>query len=415
MVRGTEHSSFEGPGMNRKKRERTFELILGEKGLKKIPEGLGQYVGLEVLYLNHNKIRHIQNLSENFVINFLDLTNNKIESLVGSDLACLTNLATLILRNNQVGNIKIQTKELQMLPSLRRLELQNNPMANESDARFYLIAMLPKLEILDSHSITRAERMSAEKMAKEQGWKAPAEVELKSQNDPQSPPKKKKIKMENVFCALYPRRSRSQASHADIDKATRCERDCSDKAQSALKFKEKGARSRRLAMSVLSKHVPLPDSQLERDYFEETDTQQTQSFRLQMNRALSTFDKSIDKLKRPPGDVLQLTRWSELNNTKLLGPAPHIASRRGSKSSLGFSRLNSRAASRASQRLAPVETTSLSFNPCKVEGGLGAVTTRLIRPFTPLFTTFNHRCVLNKINTRDLIENRVLPHDPYQL
>lgn len=67
-----------------------------------------------MLYLNNNRIRSIRNLSTNFRLNFLDLGNNKISTLVGSDLPCLRNLETLILRGNEVGDIVTQTKVLEV-------------------------------------------------------------------------------------------------------------------------------------------------------------------------------------------------------------------------------------------------------------------------------------------------------------
>lgn len=412
--------SFEGPGMSRKKRGLTKELILGDTGLKKIPEGLDQYGDLEVLYLDHNKIRKLKGLMANFRLRFLDLAKNSLTTLVGSDITSLGNLETLILRGNEIGDIKTQAKELAILPCLRRLEIQDNPMANESDARLYLIAMLPRLETLDCHGITPAERITASKMAKEKGWLKAEEVVKLDPNAPQRPPQKKKVKKDEVFYKMYPRGTRKRLTQADLDRPTACELDAQHNALRVIRKKNLAAHRARAKLSIIPKHVPLSDSELERDYREiGSDLPQTQQFKAVMSQTLNrvSSDKATSTKKRSlPGDVLTLTRWSEVNNTRLLGHAPpRIASRQGAHTSLGLSTMPSRATSRASVRPAlGTHSVSVSF------GGLPKIPTTSdmevsIRPFTPMFATFNQRCVLDKINTRANVENRVLPKDPYVL
>jgi len=158
------------PNTNNKKRGATVDLILGDKELKKVPQGIDLYTCLEILYLNNNPITKLTGLAMNFRIRFLDMSSCKLTTLVGSDLPKLKNLETLILRGNAIGDIKRQTEVFQCLPSLARLEVANNPMACEEDADLYLIALLPKLSILDCHSITGPVRQKANEKCKMNNW-----------------------------------------------------------------------------------------------------------------------------------------------------------------------------------------------------------------------------------------------------
>merc|ERR1712166_1679470 len=93
MVNSPRVYGWEMPNTNNKKRGATVDLILGDKELKKVPQGIDLYTCLEILYLNNNPITKLTGLAMNFRIRFLDMSSCKLTTLVGSDLPKLKYLS----------------------------------------------------------------------------------------------------------------------------------------------------------------------------------------------------------------------------------------------------------------------------------------------------------------------------------
>jgi len=157
------------PINNMKYKQLCTEMHLADRGIDKI-RGFEDFKCLEVLWLNNNCITSLNHLDANFRIKFLYASDNKIQSLIGSSLRNLPNLEVLLLSNNQIADLNHQIKELLRLPFLRQLELAGNPMAEESNYRYFVIYAMPSLQILDRHAISDVERVEAKQKAREFQW-----------------------------------------------------------------------------------------------------------------------------------------------------------------------------------------------------------------------------------------------------
>lgn len=62
--------------------------------------------------------------------------------------------------NNQIKQIE-DVKELSKLKNIKRIYLNNNPVVYTDEYRLKLIAMLPKLKILDFQKVSMSERKLA--------------------------------------------------------------------------------------------------------------------------------------------------------------------------------------------------------------------------------------------------------------
>ena len=135
------------------------ELYLGNKGIEKI-RGFEEFVNLEYLCINGNKLKKINNLDENFRIKVLHAQDNQICTLKGS-LACFRNLEQLDLSNNQLRDLAKLLPELAKFQFLTHLNLKGNPCCEEPDYRLLVVHAMQGLKVLDQHVITAAERLKA--------------------------------------------------------------------------------------------------------------------------------------------------------------------------------------------------------------------------------------------------------------
>eukprot|EP00955_Chlamydomonas_euryale_P109588 365942-Chlamydomonas_euryale.AAC.49 len=136
------------------------ELYLGNKGIEKI-RGFDDFVNLESLCLNGNKLKKINNLDQNFRIKVLNAQDNQICTLKGS-LSCFSNLEQLDLSGNQLRDLAKLLPVLQRFQFLTHLNLKDNPCCEEPDYRMLVVHGMPGLRVLDQHVITPAERMKSE-------------------------------------------------------------------------------------------------------------------------------------------------------------------------------------------------------------------------------------------------------------
>ncbi|OCT75739.1 leucine-rich repeat-containing protein 72 isoform X2 [Xenopus laevis] len=138
------------------------ELYLGRTGLKEVTD-LSRFRMLKFLWLNHNKITRITCLANNWRLSELYLNNNEICDITGC-LKHLTSLHTLLLNNNRLANLQATATELKGMTNLQVLSLINNPLAQESSYRSYIIHCIPSVQRLDRQKVVQKERDNAFKI-----------------------------------------------------------------------------------------------------------------------------------------------------------------------------------------------------------------------------------------------------------
>lgn len=387
---------WEMPNTNNKKRGACVELTLGEMNLKKVPEGIDLYPCLEILYLNNNPIRKVVGLMHNFRIRFLDMSFCKLTTLVNSDICALKNLQTLILRGNDIADIKAQTKVLQTLPCMDRLEVADNPIACEQDATQYLIALLPKLAVLDCHSVEPVAREVANQKCRALNWIVQEEADEESPQKGKTKKKRKPLTLAFNKRCTYRRRPISRSTRM---RPTICEQDA-EKFSRAAKGKVIRDRLRwERDFNEAGRHSapPLNYADFDCEVVPITKTRNQISFGRHMAAAAEAIKASEAAIKPPKvaGDHVKFMRWSELDDSARLSPSPVRSSDIpiiGSRvaSSLGLQH------STQSRAITPVpDNTVVTISLPKIGN---KYTKEGIRPITPLFTTYNHGTVLKQFN-----------------
>lgn len=102
-----------------------------------------------------NELEDVQVLRNMPNVEILSLSVNKINTL--RDFRYCSHLTELYLRKNLIADIN-EIRYLQGLPNLKVLWLMDNPCAEQSDYRAFVIRNLPNLEKLDSNVVTAQEK-----------------------------------------------------------------------------------------------------------------------------------------------------------------------------------------------------------------------------------------------------------------
>ena len=105
------------------------ELFMAGRGIEKI-RGFENFVNLEVLWLNNNKITKLNNLANNFRIKFLYAHDNNIRTLFG-DIEEFKFLTMMTLFNNDITDLDKQLEILSKFQYLEQLDMYGNPVAGE--------------------------------------------------------------------------------------------------------------------------------------------------------------------------------------------------------------------------------------------------------------------------------------------
>ncbi|KAF3691390.1 Leucine-rich repeat-containing protein 40 [Channa argus] len=108
--------------------------------LTDIPASLSEMLALEQLYLRHNKLRFLPQLSAP-ALKELYVGNNQIEQLETEQLATLTAISILEVRDNK---IKTLPEHITLLSTLTRLDLTNNDVTTLPAS----LSLLPNLKVL---------------------------------------------------------------------------------------------------------------------------------------------------------------------------------------------------------------------------------------------------------------------------
>jgi len=113
------------------------------------------------LDLSDNEIRKLECLAVLPRTKLLMFNNNQINRIAENLGRAFPNLEYLVLTNNRFTTLK-ELEPLAMLASLTMLSLVDNPVTKQQHYRAFLIAMLPKLRVLDFQKVKPAERQAAE-------------------------------------------------------------------------------------------------------------------------------------------------------------------------------------------------------------------------------------------------------------
>ena len=148
------------PVKNRKYIRNTTEIHFARRNVEVI-DNFSDFVNLEVLWLNHNRIKRLENLDENIRIKELYLQYNQISTLKDSSILCFTFLEILNLESNQLSDLDRVLVSLSRCRFLKQLNLSKNPVSQESNYRISVIAAIPGLEVLDNRKVTESERAAA--------------------------------------------------------------------------------------------------------------------------------------------------------------------------------------------------------------------------------------------------------------
>lgn len=126
----------------------TPELVLARSKTDRL-----EYV--KNLNLWGNELEDVKVLRDMPNVEILSLSVNKINTL--RDFRHCSHLTELYLRKNLITDIN-EIRYLQGLPNLKVLWLMDNPCADQTDYRAFIIRHLPNLEKLDSNAVTLEEK-----------------------------------------------------------------------------------------------------------------------------------------------------------------------------------------------------------------------------------------------------------------
>jgi len=118
----------------------------------------------DVIDLSDNEIKKLENFPLLKRLATLLLSNNRIQRIAPNLHESLPNLETLIMTNNNIGQLPDLDPLASLNGSLRHLALVDNPVTKKQHYRLYLIHKLPKLRVLDFKRIKQKERQDGEKM-----------------------------------------------------------------------------------------------------------------------------------------------------------------------------------------------------------------------------------------------------------
>lgn len=108
-----------------------LQINLSYNKISLLPESVNQLIKLAKMNLSHNKLTEINDLSGMKNLRTLNLQHNRIGSIKTS----ASNLQNLFLTDNRISNFN------DILPKLRALEIQENPMTSISYKDFYPMSM----------------------------------------------------------------------------------------------------------------------------------------------------------------------------------------------------------------------------------------------------------------------------------
>lgn len=147
------------PRRNRKFASECTEVFLVNQAGENLSPDFSHFVSLEVLWLSNNRLPRIENLEGNIRVKEIYIENNRLVSL--NALRTFKFLEVLLASGNQLRNLDKQLAMLSKCAFLKKLDLQDNPAADEPDYRLRTIFKVPQLHILDQRSVKDVDRIRA--------------------------------------------------------------------------------------------------------------------------------------------------------------------------------------------------------------------------------------------------------------
>lgn len=163
------------PKKNRKYASECTEVHLTNQNGEKLSESFAHFNNLESVWLSDNRLARVENLEANFRIREVYIENNRLVSLAG--MRTFKFLRVLMASGNQLRNLEKQLAVIGRFAFLKKLDLFDNPVAEEPDYRLRLIYTVPQVEILDRRSVKGPERMKAEEVVPNLDKVSPAKPE----------------------------------------------------------------------------------------------------------------------------------------------------------------------------------------------------------------------------------------------
>jgi len=114
------------------------------------------------LDLSDNEIRKLECLAVLPRIKMLLFNNNQINRIAENLGRAFPGLQTLVLTNNRFGTLKELEPLAALGSTLSMVSLVDNPVTKQPHYRAFMIAMLPRLRVLDFQKVKPAEREAAE-------------------------------------------------------------------------------------------------------------------------------------------------------------------------------------------------------------------------------------------------------------
>lgn len=147
---------------NRKYASECTEVHLSNRGAESISDQFFHFGNLEVVWFQGNRLSRIENLESNFRIKEVYIQDNRLVSLAG--IKSFKFLQVLMASGNQLRNLEKQLALLSRFAFLKKLDLFDNPVAEEPDYRLRLIYHVPQVQILDQSSVKGPERLKADEV-----------------------------------------------------------------------------------------------------------------------------------------------------------------------------------------------------------------------------------------------------------
>jgi len=111
--------------------------------------------------LSDNEIKKVECMAVLKRLTQLLLNNNRVSRIDPGLGRALPKLQTLVLTNNQLTTLT-ELEPLAHAPTITSLALVDNPVTKAKDYRAFVIALLPRLKVLDYKRVKPAERAAAE-------------------------------------------------------------------------------------------------------------------------------------------------------------------------------------------------------------------------------------------------------------
>lgn len=165
------------PKKNRKYASECAEVHLSNLGAEAISENFAHFDSVESVWFSGNRLSFIDNLDMTRRIREIYLQDNRLVSLNG--IRHLKFLRVLLASGNQLRNLEKQLIVLTKFGFLNKLDLFDNPCAEEPDYRLRIIYHMPQVETLDRRCVKGPERLRADDVVPKMDQVAAAKPEGK--------------------------------------------------------------------------------------------------------------------------------------------------------------------------------------------------------------------------------------------